>query len=151
MGAGFDDAAIFEHDDAVGLASLSEAVGDDDGAASFEGGSGSLLEDAGTGAARFGRRLVEDRDRRVGEDQAGEGELLRLAGGKTMRPFADLRFEALRERFRPAEGAGAMQGVAYIQRLNTKGGVAPSAACTAANKGQRQQVVYEADYVFYGS
>ncbi len=51
----------------------------------------------------------------------------------------------------PAMGAGAMQGVAYIQRLNTKGGVAPSAACTAANKGQRQQVAYEADYVFYGS
>ena len=51
----------------------------------------------------------------------------------------------------PAMGAGAMQGVAYIQRLNTKGGVAPSAACNAANKGQRQQVVYEADYVFYGS
>lgn len=51
----------------------------------------------------------------------------------------------------PAMGAGAMQGVAYIQRLNTKGGVAPSAACTTANKGQRQQVAYEADYVFYGS
>ena len=51
----------------------------------------------------------------------------------------------------PAMGAGAMQGVAYIQRLNTKGGVAPAAACTAANKGQRQQVAYEADYVFYGS
>lgn len=51
----------------------------------------------------------------------------------------------------PAMGAGAMQGVAYIQRLNTKGGVAPAAACTSANKGQRQQVAYEADYVFYGS
>jgi hypothetical protein len=50
----------------------------------------------------------------------------------------------------PAMGAGAMQGVAYIQRLNTKGGVAPSAACTAATKGQRQQVAYAADYVFYG-
>ncbi|HEY0817745.1 MAG TPA: DUF3455 domain-containing protein [Rhizobacter sp.] len=50
----------------------------------------------------------------------------------------------------PAMGAGAMQGVAYIQRLNTQGGVAPSAACTAAAKGQRQQVAYAADYVFYG-
>ena len=29
----------------------------------------------------------------------------------------------------PAMGMGAMQGVAYIQRLNTKGGVAPAAAC----------------------
>lgn len=51
----------------------------------------------------------------------------------------------------PAMGAGAMQGVAYIQRLNTKGGVAPAAACDASSKGQRRQVAYEADYVFYGS
>jgi hypothetical protein len=50
----------------------------------------------------------------------------------------------------PAVGSGAMQGVAYIQRLKTQGGVAPSAACTAAAKGQRQQVAYAADYVFYG-
>ena len=51
----------------------------------------------------------------------------------------------------PAMGAGGMQGVSYIQRVNTKGGVAPAAACEAGNKGQRQQVAYEADYVFYGS
>jgi subtilisin family serine protease len=51
----------------------------------------------------------------------------------------------------PATGAGAMAGVTYIQRLNTKGGVAPATACNAAAKGQRQQVAYEADYVFYGS
>ena len=51
----------------------------------------------------------------------------------------------------PAMGAGAMNGVSYIQRLNTKGGVAPAMACDAAGKGQRQQVAYEADYVFYGS
>jgi hypothetical protein len=51
----------------------------------------------------------------------------------------------------PAMGNGAMTGVSYIQRLNTKGGVAPAMACDAGAKGQRQQVVYEADYVFYGS
>lgn len=51
----------------------------------------------------------------------------------------------------PAMGIGAMQGVAYIQRLNTKGGVAPGAACNAASLGQQKQVAYEADYVFYGS
>ncbi len=50
----------------------------------------------------------------------------------------------------PATGMGAMQGVTHIQRLNTKGGVAPAASCTAAEKGQRQQVAYAADYVFYG-
>jgi hypothetical protein len=51
----------------------------------------------------------------------------------------------------PAMGAGAMTGVTYIQRLNTKGGVAPSLACDAASKGRKQPVAYEADYVFYGS
>ena len=50
----------------------------------------------------------------------------------------------------PAMGAGAMTGVSYIQRLNTKGGVAPAMACDAMSKGKRQQVAYEADYVFYG-
>jgi Protein of unknown function (DUF3455) len=51
----------------------------------------------------------------------------------------------------PAMGSGAMTGVSYIQRVNTKGGVAPAMACDAAAKGKRQQVAYEADYVFYGS
>ena len=51
----------------------------------------------------------------------------------------------------PAMGAGAVNGVTYIQRLNTKGGVAPVSACDAAAKGRRQQVAYEADYLFYGS
>ena len=50
----------------------------------------------------------------------------------------------------PAMGAGAMTGVSYIQRLNTKGGVAPAMACDAMSKGKRQQVAYQADYVFYG-
>ena len=50
----------------------------------------------------------------------------------------------------PAMGVGAMTGVSYIQRLNTKGGVAPAMACDATGKGKRQVVGYEADYVFYG-
>ncbi len=50
----------------------------------------------------------------------------------------------------PAMGAGAMAGVSYIQRLNTKGGVAPAMTCDAAGKGKRQLVAYEADYIFYG-
>ena len=49
----------------------------------------------------------------------------------------------------PAMGSGAMTGVTYIQRLETMGGVAPSAACGMANKGAKQQVVYQAKYVFY--
>ena len=51
----------------------------------------------------------------------------------------------------PAVGAGAMNGVTYIQRVNTKGGVAPTMACDAAGMGKKQTVPYQADYVFYGS
>ena len=49
----------------------------------------------------------------------------------------------------PAMGSGAMTGVTYIQRLETKGGVAPSAPCNAAAAGAKQQVTYQAKYVFY--
>lgn len=49
----------------------------------------------------------------------------------------------------PAMGTGKMQGVSHIQRLNTRGGVAPAMACGMANQGTRQQVAYQADYVFY--
>ena len=49
----------------------------------------------------------------------------------------------------PAMGSGAMTGVTYIQRVALKGGVAPATACTAANKGERQIVKYQADYIFW--
>lgn len=50
----------------------------------------------------------------------------------------------------PATG-NSYKNVAYIQRLNTKGGVAPSASCDATHLGKRQSVPYEADYLFYTS
>lgn len=49
----------------------------------------------------------------------------------------------------PAMGAGAMQGMSYIQRVNTQGGVAPAVACAAGNMGQKQLVSYQADYIFW--
>jgi len=49
----------------------------------------------------------------------------------------------------PAMGQGTMMGISYIQRLNTKGGVAPVLPCGMGEKGQRQTVAYSADYVFY--
>lgn len=49
----------------------------------------------------------------------------------------------------PAMGNGALTGVTYIQRVALKGGVAPAMACNAANKGQRQTVMYQADYIFW--
>ncbi|MEK6664165.1 MAG: DUF3455 domain-containing protein [Pseudomonadota bacterium] len=49
----------------------------------------------------------------------------------------------------PTSGSGEMAGVSYIQRLNTLGGVAPAEVCDANTVGAKQQVNYQADYVFY--
>ena len=49
----------------------------------------------------------------------------------------------------PATGSGAMQGVSYIQRVATQGGVAPAAMCDASNTGSKQWVPYQADYIFW--
>jgi len=51
----------------------------------------------------------------------------------------------------PAVGKGAMSGVSYIQRVALKGGVAPSAECTAGNKGKQEVVKYQADYIFWAA
>jgi Protein of unknown function (DUF3455) len=49
----------------------------------------------------------------------------------------------------PANGSGVMQGVSYIQRVATKGGVAPALPCAAPSVGSRQIVQYQADYIFW--
>ncbi|MBV7452873.1 DUF3455 domain-containing protein [Acidovorax sp. sif1233] len=49
----------------------------------------------------------------------------------------------------PAMGSGAMTGVTFIQRVALKGGVAPASPCATANKGERQTVKYQADYIFW--
>ena len=49
----------------------------------------------------------------------------------------------------PAMGMGAMNGVSHIQRVATKGGVAPAMPCGAASVGSKQVVNYQADYIFW--
>lgn len=49
----------------------------------------------------------------------------------------------------PATGNGAMMGVTFIQRVATKGGVAPAMACDAGSKGKKEIVKYQADYIIY--
>jgi hypothetical protein len=49
----------------------------------------------------------------------------------------------------PATGKGSMVGTTFIQRVATKGGVAPSTACDAASTGKKEIVSYQADYIFY--
>jgi len=47
-------------------------------------------------------------------------------------------------------GSGVLSGVTTIQRIHTRGGVAPAAAdCTAANQNVEVKSPYTADYYFY--
>jgi hypothetical protein len=45
--------------------------------------------------------------------------------------------------------AVAMAGVSDVQRVATRGGTATSAACDAANRGRRETVRYQTDYIFH--
>ena len=49
------------------------------------------------------------------------------------------------------EGTGAFASVKYIQRVDTAGGIAPSAGCDAAHAGAEASVDYSANYHFYGA
>ena len=49
----------------------------------------------------------------------------------------------------PAMGSGMMSGVTHIQRVALKGGVAPASECSAAKKGSKEIVKYQADYIFW--
>jgi Protein of unknown function (DUF3455) len=49
----------------------------------------------------------------------------------------------------PSMGKGVMQGVTYVQRLNTRGGVAPHKGCDQSTVSTQVLVKYQADYIFY--
>lgn len=49
----------------------------------------------------------------------------------------------------PAMGMGAMQGVTYIQRVATQGGIAPAMMCDGSKLGVKQIVNYQADYILW--
>jgi hypothetical protein len=48
------------------------------------------------------------------------------------------------------EGTGALSGVAFIRRAETKGGVAPKAGCDAGHRGEQARIRYSALYQFFG-
>ena len=49
----------------------------------------------------------------------------------------------------PATGKGAMSDIAYVQRVATRGGVAPAMSCDAGALGRKEVVKYQADYMFW--
>ena len=46
-------------------------------------------------------------------------------------------------------GSGVFSTITYIQRLDTKGGIAPGKGCDAAHANAETRVPYEATYAFY--
>jgi hypothetical protein len=46
-------------------------------------------------------------------------------------------------------GAGPLGQAAYIHRVNTHGGVAPTSPCDPSHGGATEKVPYTADYFFY--
>ena len=49
----------------------------------------------------------------------------------------------------PGMGAGVLQNVSYIQRINTKGGQDISMPCTQTEIGKKITLPYQADYIFW--
>ena len=49
------------------------------------------------------------------------------------------------------EGAGMPANVAFVRRIDTKGGAAPAAGCDAAHKGEQARMRYYALYQFFGA
>jgi hypothetical protein len=47
------------------------------------------------------------------------------------------------------EGSGVLSRATTIQRLNTKGGKAPTSGCDSSHSGEEVRVSYSADYLFY--
>jgi hypothetical protein len=47
------------------------------------------------------------------------------------------------------EGSGIFARVTYIQRVDTKGGLAPAAGCDKSQAGAEAPIDYQADYFFY--
>lgn len=52
-------------------------------------------------------------------------------------------------RAEPSMGTGALQGITFIQRVNTKGGVEKTKPCAALNNGEKLTLPYQADYIFW--
>lgn len=47
-------------------------------------------------------------------------------------------------------GSGPLASARYVQRVATRGGLAPAAACDASIAGTKERVAYTAEYFFYG-
>jgi len=99
--------------------------------------------------------LFDGRGAKVGRHYAGptwesvDGS--RVVGEVMQRSPVQGAIPWLLMRAKSNEGAGALAGVKYIQRVDTIGGVAPATGCDAAHADAEARVDYSANYDFYGA
>src|SRR5450631_85502 len=97
VGAALANLAVFENENFVGSADGGQAMGDDEGgAADHQVGQGFLHVHFRFGV-EFGGGFVENQNRRVFEDGAGDGDALALAAAETGAAFTDYGVVALGE------------------------------------------------------
>jgi hypothetical protein len=99
--------------------------------------------------------LFDQSGAKIGKHYAGptweNADGSRVVGEVMQRSPAQGAVPWLLLRAKSNEGAGAFASVKYIQRLDTVGGIAPSAGCDAAHAGAEARVDYSANYDFYGT
>jgi uncharacterized protein DUF3455 len=97
--------------------------------------------------------LFDQRGARIGRHYAGptweSADGSRVVGEVMQRSTAPGAVPWLLMRAKSSEGTGTLAGAKYIQRLDTSGGVAPSAGCDATHEGAEARVDYSANYDFY--
>ena len=93
--ATFDDPAIFQHENLIGVANGAEPVRDNEGCAADHEPRERLLNEALGGGIHAGGSLVEDQDRRILKQGAGDANALFLANAEPDAALADLGVESV--------------------------------------------------------
>ena len=91
IGAGLDDPAVVEDEDAIGVAQGGQSVGDEDDGAIGAGGVDGLLDQPFAGVVQCRGALVEDQDRWILEEDPGQGNPLPLSARQVLAALGDPR------------------------------------------------------------
>ncbi len=104
------DVAVVHHQDQVGVADGGQAMGDDEAGAALHQGVHRLLDQhLGVGIHRTGG-FVQDQDRGVGQDGAGDGQQLHLALRDVGGLFVEHHVVAIRQGADEVVGVGGLGG-----------------------------------------
>ena len=109
------DAALVQHHDAVRLLDRSQPVSDHQGGAILRGPFQRLLHQLFRFSVQGAGGFVQQQQRRILQNGAGDGDALALAAGQTHAAFAQIGVVALRQLFDEAvRGGGAGRGPHFL-------------------------------------